>query len=79
MTPEEVRQARSNWVYRRLLGFLCAVGALAGLFLLIPYGQDTGLHRAIADGFVWVIVVIVPTYIGVPVADDFLKRRRREP
>lgn len=62
-----------SWVWRRTaaLGALC--GALAGLGYLIGWGDDTDLHRRIADGLVTVIVWTLAVYVGGATADDALK------
>lgn len=75
MTPEEIAANRRNWIFRRVLAMGCTVAAFLTIGYLMVWGADTGLHRAIVDGMVTVLVVVVPTYIGAPVADDYLRRR----
>lgn len=67
-----------SWKYRRR----CVFAALAFSFIIIGYlvvwGNDTGLHRSIADGLINVIWLTIATYVGGATADDFLKDKGRK-
>ncbi len=71
-----------SWVWRRSAALAALGGALAGLGYLIGWGEDTDLHRRIADGLVTVIVAVLAIYVGGATADDALKdymdKERRE-
>lgn len=70
-----------SWVWRRTAALGALGGALAGLGYLVGWGDDTDLHRRIADGLVTVIVWTLAVYVGGATADDALKdlaERKRE-
>ena len=71
----DLAASRAAWTYRRRMAFGSTLGAFAGLGLLAVFGSDTALHRTIAEGLITVLVVVVPSYIGAPVVDDYLRRR----
>lgn len=67
---------KDDWRHRRRMTFGTVFLSFAGLAVLGVCGsQDGVLHRTIADGLVTLILVVVPSYIGAPVVDDWLKRR----
>lgn len=72
---DEISLSRAAWTYRRRMAFGSTLGAFAGLGLLAVFGSDTALHRTIAEGLITVLVVVVPSYIGAPVVDDYLRRK----
>lgn len=70
-----------SWRYRRAAAFAALAGAIGGLGYLIGWGEDTDLHRRIADGLVTVIVAVLAIYVGGATADDGIKdylSRRQE-
>jgi hypothetical protein len=70
-----------SWRYRRLAVFASLLGAIAGLGYLIVWGEDTTLHRQIADGLIWVVGWVLAVYVGGSTLDDGVKDylSRRDP
>lgn len=67
--------APRSWKYRRRCVFAALAVAFAGVGYLLGWGEDNALHRALADGLINVIWLIVATYVGGATADDWLKDR----
>jgi len=70
-----------SWKYRRRAALGTLTAALTGLGYLIGWGEDTDLHRRIADGLVTVTIAVIGIYVGGATADDALKdyMSRRDP
>ena len=68
MTP-----ATRSWKYRRRAAFIALLGAIAGLLYLIGWGDDTDLHRRIADGLASIVIWVIAIYVGGATADDALR------
>lgn len=62
-----------SWTHRRRAAFLALAFAVGGLTYLIGWGDDTDLHRRIADGLVSVLIWTIAIYVGGATADDALK------
>lgn len=65
--------APRSWKYRRRAVFIALSGALAGLAYLTGWGEDTDLHRRIADGLVSIIIITIGIYVGGATCDDALR------
>lgn len=67
--------APRSWTYRRRCVFSALTVAFTGIGYLLGWGEDTGLHRALADGLINVIWMTLATYVGGATADDWLRDR----
>ncbi len=65
--------APRSWKYRRRAVFIALTGAILGLGYLIGWGEDTDLHRRIADGLTSVVVITIGIYVGGATCDDALR------
>ena len=65
--------APRSWKYRRRAVFIALTGAIAGLAYLSGWGEDTDLHRRIADGLVSIIIITIGIYVGGATGDDALR------
>lgn len=69
---------RDRWFHRRRRLDLAVALHSVGIGYLTVWGQDTALHRTIADGLILSLTGLLLGYIIAPVADDFLQRRKAD-
>lgn len=69
-TRDYVQEARDRWQFRRLMVF-AAAGVLALLLMVLARTGQSEMYGQT----VWAFVVLVMTYIGGPIADDYLQTR----
>ena len=67
--------AARSWKYRRRLVYGVTVAACAGLGYIIGWGEDTDLHRRIAESLGTIIITVIAVYVGGATADDALRDR----
>lgn len=76
MTKEEIKVKEDNWKYRRMavfgsLGFLGTVIAYLAI-----YGESTNLVQQMAMQSLPLLAgAVIMTYIGAPIADDWVQFR----
>jgi len=63
-----IQDARDRWKFRRIMIF-GAVALLGAVLVMLALAGDGDKFSAC----VWAFVTLVMTYIGAPVADDFLQ------
>lgn len=64
-----------SWKYRRRFVFLVTGAASLGLGYIIGWGDDTDLHRRIAESLGTIIISALAIYVGGATADDALRDR----
>lgn len=70
--------APRSWKYRRRFTFAVTGAACAALGYIIGWGQDTDLHRRIAESLGTIIISALAIYVGGTTADDALRDRYRK-
>lgn len=63
-----MQESRDRWKFRRIMIFGAAI-LLAVVLVLLAISGDEGKFA----NTIWAFVTLVMTYIGAPVADDFLQ------
>lgn len=74
MTKEELKLKNDNWKYRRAAVF----GSLGSLTVMLGYltvmgNGDNVVQSMLAQSIPVAIIGILVTYIGGPIADDFVQ------
>lgn len=74
MTKEERQIKEDNWKYRRatVFGSLGAILAMMGYLTVLADG-DNAVQIMLAQSLPVALIGIILTYIGGPIADDFVQ------
>jgi len=76
MTERERKVKEDNWKFRRLSVFGSLVPLLGMMGYLTVYGNgDNAVQSMLAQSIPVAIIGIIITYIGGPIADDFVQFR----
>ncbi len=74
MTKEERKIKEDNWKYRRVTVF-GSLGAILGMmsYLTVLADGDNAVQIMLAQSLPVALIGIILTYIGGPIADDFVQ------
>lgn len=74
MTKEQLKVKEDNWKYRRLavFGSLAPLLAMMGYLTVLADGNNA-VQSMLAQSIPVAIIGILITYIGGPIADDFVQ------
>lgn len=74
MTHEQIKNREDNWKYRRAMAFF-SVGALMTMlgYLTVFADGNNAVQSMLAQSLPLGIIGVVVTYIGGPIADDWLQ------
>lgn len=76
MTERERKLKEDNWKFRRLSVFGSLAPLLSMMGYLTVYGDgDNAVQSMLAQSIPVAIIGIIITYIGGPIADDFVQFR----
>lgn len=76
MTREQVAAREDNWKYRRAMSFFSVGSLLAMLTYLTVFGESENLVQGyLAQSLPLGVIGIIITYVGGPIADDWLQLR----
>jgi len=72
-------ETRDGWKFRRRMVFGSVIFAGALMLGLILWGDPLNtLHRLVLENVLWAAVGVIGVYIGAPVVDDWLQKRKVE-